>query len=74
MPIKLKAISRVVIRGEWISVENGSFQIEPLQITDDNGTPVHPDLGVWAYSFRTDTKDTYYGPLNEVQLFKIASI
>ncbi len=72
MPVKINDVSRVVIRGEWITVERGTFKVEPFALTDDSGNALHPDLGIWAYHFVTDQKDEYYGPLSEIQLYKIA--
>ena len=74
MPVKYQNVSRVVIRGEWITVERGSLRVEPFAMVDDSGNPAHPDLGMWAYHFRTDTGDEYYGPLGEIQLFKMANV
>lgn len=74
MPVKYNEISRVVIRGEWITVQRGTFVVEPFTLVDTSGNPAHPDLGIWAYHFKTDLADEYYGPLGEIQLFKMANI
>ncbi len=74
VPVKCSEISRVVIRGEWITVQRGTFVVEPFTMTDTAGNPAHPDLGLWAYHFKTDLADEYYGPLGEIQLFKMANI
>jgi hypothetical protein len=71
MPIPLKRISRVVIFNEWITVANGTFEVEELGFTDDHGNPAHAPLGVAAYHFFNDNRDEYYGPLSEIQLFKL---
>ena len=74
MPVNYNHVSRVVIRGEWITVERGTLVVEPFTLVDNQGTPAHPDLGMWAYHFFTDTGDEYYGPLGEIQLFKLAKV
>ena len=72
MPIEANRISRVVIRGEWVTVQRGTFRIEPFTVLDDAGGPMHPDLGHWAYHFLTDDGDEYYGPVTDIQLYKMA--
>lgn len=74
MSIPIRRIARVVIRGEWVTVADGTFEIEELEFTDDDGNPAHDPLDVWAYKFMTDNRDWYYGPLANIELFKLKDI
>ena len=74
MPIELHRISRVVIHSEWVTVERNTFNIEPFTMVDQSGNATHPDIGMWAYHFFTDNGDEYYGPITEIELYKMADV
>lgn len=74
MPITLNKISRVVIAGEWITVERGTFEVEPMQFVDDSGNPATPPMEVWCYHFVTDNRDEYFGRLDAIDLIKMANL
>jgi len=65
-------ISKVIINGEWFSVELGTFEVVEMMFTDATGEPVHDPLDTMAYTFLTPNRDRYYGPLSAIQLFKLA--
>ena len=71
MTIPLNRISRVVLFGEWITVQIGTFRVEDMAFTDDGGNPTHAPLGIAAYHFMNENRDEYYGPLTEIQLYKM---
>ncbi|MCU0269177.1 MAG: hypothetical protein MUF83_11095 [Acidimicrobiales bacterium] len=71
MSIRANRVSKVIIGGNWISVEPGSFRIVDMQFTDDDGNPLHGPLEVKAYQFRTENHDDYYGPLSAIELIKL---
>ena len=74
MPIELHRISRVVIHSEWITVQRNTFSIEPFTMVDEQGNATHPDIGMWMYHFFNDTGDEYYGPITEIELYKMAQV
>ncbi|MEZ5142845.1 MAG: hypothetical protein R2726_23565 [Acidimicrobiales bacterium] len=74
MPIRLNQISRVVIGGEWITVDRGTFEVEPMQFVDEGENPTTPPMEQWAYHFFTDNRDEYFGPIEAIQLFKMANL
>ncbi len=74
MPIPIKRVSKVIISGEWFSVELGTFQIEDFTLTADDGTPLHEPLGIKAYRFITQNQDEYYGPLSAIELIKLIDV
>lgn len=71
MSVPLNRVSRVVIFGEWFSVQIGTFRVTDMAFTDPGGNPTHAPLGVPAYQFFNENRDEYYGPLSEIQLFKL---
>ena len=71
MSIPVKRVARVVIANEWFTVEPETFSIEELELTDDDGTPSHGPLDMYAYRFLSDMKDEFYGPLSALQLIKL---
>ena len=73
MSIKADQVSRVIIGGEWFSVELGTFQVVPMAFTDDDGVPAHEALDIPAYTFMTPNRDRYYGPLSAIELIKLAN-
>ena len=74
MAIKARQVSKVIISGEWFSVELGTFEIVPMGFTDDEGNLAHEALDVPAYTFLTPNRDRYYGPLSAITLIKLAEI
>jgi len=75
MSIKAKRITKVIIGGQWFTVFLDSFEVIDMEFLDDNGNPLHTDeLGVKAYHFKSENKDEYYGPLSEIQLFKLMDV
>jgi len=75
MSIPVKRISRVIIAGQWYSVEIGQFEVVEMEFTDDEGQPVHAEpLDTPAYRFVNDNGDLYYGPLSSIQLYKLMDI
>lgn len=71
MSIPVKRVARVVIAGEWFTCEPDTFQIEELELLDDDGAPSHGPLDTYAYRFISDNRDEYYGPLSALQLIKL---
>jgi hypothetical protein len=65
-------ISKVIINGEWFSVELGTFEVVEMAFVDETGEPGHDPLDTVAYTFLTPNRDRYYGPLSAIQLFKLA--
>lgn len=74
MAIPTKRVSKVIISGEWFSVELGTFQIEDFTMTEEDGTPLHEPLGIKAYRFLTPNRDEYYGPLSAIELIKLLDL
>jgi hypothetical protein len=72
--IHTQQISKVIINGEWLSVELGSFEVVEMAFVDETGQPTHDELDTMAYSFTTANRDRYYGPLSAITLFKLADI
>lgn len=72
MAINGKAVLRVIIEGEWIWVERGSFTVMPLEFADDNGNVVNVGRDpIPAYYFVSTQGDPYFGPLSSISLFKL---
>lgn len=71
MTIPARQVARVVIGGEWLTVEAGSFEVIELGFDDDDGKRLHPPSGLLGYRFRTENRDTYIGPLSAIQLYKL---
>jgi hypothetical protein len=74
MPIKGDAVTKIVIGGEWISVQVGTFRVEKFALTDGQGAPMHPDLGITAFSCVTENGDRYYGRLDAIEILKTADM
>jgi hypothetical protein len=72
--IKARQVSKVIIGGEWFSVELGTFEVVEMEFTDDVGQPTHGPLETKAYTFLTPNRDRYYGPLSAIDLIKLAEI
>jgi hypothetical protein len=72
--INAKAVVRVIIEGEWIWVERGTFTLMPLEFVDDLENPLNPSREpVSAYFFVSTQGDPYFGPLSSISLFKLDS-
>jgi hypothetical protein len=70
--INAKAVVRVIIEGEWIWVERGTFTLMPLEFVDDLDNPLNPSREpVPAYFFVSTQGDPYFGPLGSISLFKL---
>jgi hypothetical protein len=74
MSIRLQRVSRVVIAGEWFSVELGTFEVMDMEFVDESGAATHEPIGTKAYRFQTPNKDIYYGPLSAITLIKLLDI
>jgi len=74
MAIRAKQVSRVIIGGEWFSVELGTFEVVEMAFTDESGELAHEPLDIHAYTFLTPNNDRYYGPLSAITLIKLADI
>jgi len=74
MTIPARRIARVVISGEWISVLDGTFEVVEMEFVDEEGNPKHPPLEQYAYSFKTENRDDYYGPLSAITLIKLKDV
>jgi hypothetical protein len=67
-------VTKVIINGEWFSVELGTFEVIEMVFTDDTGAPLHDELETMAYTFLTPNRDRYYGPLSAITLYKLADV
>ena len=74
MSIRSLQVSKVIISGEWFSVELGTFEIVPMGFNDEQGNQSHEDLGQSAYTFLTPNHDRYYGPLSAITLIKLVDV
>ena len=75
MSIPARRIRKVIINGDWYTVKLNSFEIVEMEITDDDGNPIHSEpLDRRAYRFLTDNEDVYYGPLSDITLFKLLDV
>jgi hypothetical protein len=72
MPIEAHLVSKVIINGEWFSVELGTFEVTELLVTDEEGEPLHDPIDALAYTFMTPNRDRYWGPLSAIELMKMA--
>lgn len=70
MSINARAVVRVIIEGEWIWVERGTFTVMPFEFTDEDGNQVgNPNEP--AYFFISTNGDPYFGPLGKISLMKL---
>lgn len=72
MTINAKTVVRVIIEGEWIWVERGTFTVIPFEFVDDDGNVLSPSKTP-AYFFTSTNGDPYYGPLSAISLMKLDS-
>jgi hypothetical protein len=68
--IKARSVVRVIIAGEWIWVEPGSFTVTDFAFTDEYGNPLNTSSEP-AYYFTSTNGDPYFGPLSAIQLIKL---
>lgn len=70
MSINARAVVRVIIEGEWIWVERGTFTVMPFEFVDEDGKQVgNPNEP--AYFFISTNGDPYFGPLGKISLMKL---
>jgi hypothetical protein len=74
MSIELARIFRVIIAGEWYTVERGTFEIVEMNFVDEIDQPTHPPTDMLAYHFLTPNMDEYWGPLAAIELIKLMDI
>ncbi len=75
MSIPAKRIGRVIISGEWFTVNLDSFEVLDMEFTDDAGNPIHDGpLDIKAYRFVNELGNVYYGPLSEIKLYKLIDV
>jgi hypothetical protein len=72
MDVKASSVIRVIIAGEWIWVEPGSFTVQDFVFVDDTGREINR-TDEPAYHFVSTNGDPYYGPLSAIQLIKLRS-
>lgn len=72
--IPLNRINRVIIGGEWLSVELGTFEVIEMAFTDADGNVTHDRLHIPGYHFFTPNRDEYFGPLEAIELIKLLDI
>lgn len=70
MSINAKTVVRVIIEGEWIWVERGTFTVVPFEFVDDDGNNLFPSKTP-AYFFTSTNGDPYFGPLSAISLMKL---
>lgn len=76
MAIPMHRVSRVVIRGEWYSVELGTFEVTTMAFSDSGSDDevTHAPLGELAYHFVTPNHDEYWGPISALDIIKLLDI
>ncbi len=74
MSIELARIFRVIINGEWYTVERGTFEVVEMAFVDEIDQPTHAPTDVLAYHFLTPNRDEYWGPLSAIELIKLMDI
>jgi hypothetical protein len=72
MDVKASSVIRVIISGEWIWVEPGTFTVQDFIFVDDRGDEINR-AGELAYHFISTNGDPYYGPLSAITLIKLRS-
>lgn len=73
MSIPAKRIGKVIIAGQWFTVLPGSFQVVDMDFEDENGNVMASGVATKGYTFLTDNRDEYYGPLSSIELFKLVN-
>jgi hypothetical protein len=68
--INAKAVTRVIIHGEWIWVERGTFDVVDFEFEDNDGNLLNRSKEP-AYFFVSTNGDPYFGPLAGVSLMKL---
>lgn len=72
MDVKASSVIRVIIAGEWIWVEPGTFTVQDFIFVDDHGNEMSR-ADELAYHFVSTNGDPYYGPLSSINLIKLRS-
>lgn len=70
MDVKASSVIRVIISGEWIWVEPGTFTVQDFIFVDDRGDEISR-ADELAYHFISTNGDPYYGPLSAITLIKL---
>lgn len=70
MDVRASSVVRVIIAGEWIWVEPGTFTVQDFVFVDDQGNEINRSNEP-AYHFVSTNGDPYYGPLSAIQLIKL---
>lgn len=70
MEVRAGSVVRVIIAGEWIWVEPGTFTVTEFAFCDDDGNIINRSKES-AYHFISTNGDPYFGPLNAIQLIKL---
>ena len=76
MAIPLQRVARVVIRGEWYSVQLSTFEVLEMAFSEtgsDDDVKHHPVEGL-AYHFVTPNNDEYWGPLSALEIIKLLEL
>jgi hypothetical protein len=68
--VNARSVVRVIISGEWIWVEPGTFSVTDYTFLDDDGNALNRSREP-AYHFRSTNGDPYFGPLSAIQLIKL---
>jgi hypothetical protein len=68
--VKARSVVRVIIAGEWIWVEPGTFEVTDFTFCDDDGNVINRSKEP-AYHFISTNGDPYFGPLAAIQLIKL---
>jgi hypothetical protein len=68
--VNARSVVRVIISGEWIWVEPGTFTVTDYTFQDDDGNALNRSREP-AYHFRSTNGDPYFGPLSAIQLIKL---
>jgi hypothetical protein len=72
MDVRASSVVRVIIAGEWIWVEPGTFTVQDFIFVDDAGNEINRSSEP-AYQFTSTNGDPYFGPLSAIQLIKLRS-
>jgi hypothetical protein len=65
-------VVRVIIAGEWIWVEPGTYRVQDVEFVDDDGNEINRSSEP-AYQVTSTNGDPYFGPLSAIQLIKLRS-
>ncbi|GIU85157.1 MAG: hypothetical protein KatS3mg008_1932 [Acidimicrobiales bacterium] len=68
--VQASRVIRVIVGGEWVGVQKGTFRVVDYVFYDDDGNPINESTGP-AYYFISTNGDPYFGPLEQLQLIKL---